>query len=55
MKDRKFRLASFVLIVGAVGLFTGKIDAATFLSLSTLVLSIYRAANVTDKKLGGAG
>jgi hypothetical protein len=55
MTDRKFRQSSFVLIVGAIALFVGKMDAATFLSLTTLVLGIYGAANVTDKKLGGAG
>jgi hypothetical protein len=47
--------AAFVQISSCVALFTGKIDGGTYVALSTLALSIYAAANVIDKKMGGEG
>jgi hypothetical protein len=55
ISQRKFLQAAFVQISGCVALFTGKIDGGVYVALSTLALSIYAAANVMDKKMGGEG
>jgi len=49
--SRKFISASFVQVVSAVALFVGKVDAGTWVAVSTLALSIYGATSVADKKL----
>ena len=52
---RKFSLTLLIVLLAASMVFTGKMDAAGFVTLASLALSIYVAGNVTDKKLGGAG
>lgn len=53
--SRKFVQSFFVQLSGCVALFVDKIDGGTYVALSTLALSIFAAANVVDKKLGGQG
>lgn len=55
LNDRKFIQSFFVQLSGCVALFSGHIDGGTYVALSTLALSIYAAANVIDKKMGGRG
>lgn len=52
---RKFWLTTFITVTGTLALFTGKLPSEGYITLMTLILSIYGAANVLDKKLGGAG
>lgn len=49
-RSTKFQQSVFVQITGAVALFLGKIDGGTYVALSTLALTIYAAANVTERK-----
>lgn len=53
--SRKFIQSFFVQLSGCVALFVDKIDGGTYVALSTLALSIFAAANVVDKKMGGSG
>ena len=50
-KSTKFVQAAFVQITGAIALYFDKIDGGTYVALSTLALSIYAIADVTDKRL----
>jgi hypothetical protein len=52
---RKFWITAFITVAGTVALFTGKLDSAGYVTLMVLILSVYGAVNVTDKRLGGAG
>lgn len=54
ISSRKFMLAMLIQCVGSAGLFTGKIDGATFVALSGLTLSIYGGLSIGDKKLNPA-
>ena len=47
----KFIQAAFVQISGCIALFTGFIDGGTYVTLSSLALSIYAAASVVENKL----
>lgn len=49
--SRKFLLTLFIQIIGAYGFIKGRMDGGTYVALSTLVLSVYGATSVTDKKL----
>jgi hypothetical protein len=49
--SRKFFITLFVQAVGAVGFMRGRMDGGTYVALSSLVLSIYGASSVADKKL----
>ena len=49
--SRKFLLTLFIQAVGAYGFIGGRMDGGTYVALSTLVLSVYGAASVADKKL----
>ncbi len=52
---RKFWITAFITVTGTAALFASKLDQGGYVTLMTLVLSIYGAANIVDKKLGGAG
>lgn len=52
---RKFWAAVFIMVTGTLALFVGKLDQGGYVTLMTMILTIYGAANVIDKKLGGAG
>lgn len=52
---RKFYMSLLVILLSAAMVFTGKMEAAGWITLASLALSIYVAGNVTDKKLGGQG
>jgi hypothetical protein len=53
--QRKFMLTAYVLVVCTVALFTRFMTAAQFLWVVPICLGMYKVANVTDKRLGGAG
>jgi hypothetical protein len=50
-RSTKFMQAVFVQVTGAIALFIDKVDGGTYVALSTLALSIYAIADVTDKRL----
>lgn len=52
---RKFALTLLVLIGSLALALVGRLDGAGWVTIATLALSVYGAANVVDKKLGGAG
>lgn len=52
---RKFWITAFIMVAGTAALFTGKLDSAGYVTLMVLILSVYGAVNVADKKLGGLG
>lgn len=52
---RKFALACFASVASVALAYSGKISGGEWVTLQTLVLGIFGAANVVDKKLGGAG
>jgi hypothetical protein len=53
ISSRHFIQAFFVQITGAAALFLKIIDGGTYVALSSLALSIYGAASITDKRLNG--
>lgn len=53
--NRKFYITAFITLAGSVALFMGKLGDAGYVTLMTMILSIYGAANIVDKKLGGSG
>jgi hypothetical protein len=50
-RSTKFMQSAFVQITGAIGLFVDKVDAGTYVALSTLALSIYAVADVVQRKV----
>lgn len=52
---RKFVMSILVILLSATMVFAGKMEWSGWVTLATLALGIYGAANVVDKKLGGAG
>jgi hypothetical protein len=51
IKQTKFLQSFFVQVSGIVALFYDKIDQGGYVTLSTLALGIYVAADVTAKKM----
>lgn len=49
-RSRKFILASAALLISAVGLFNGDLDGGTWVAALALILGLYAAANVMEKK-----
>lgn len=49
--SRKFLLTMFIQVIGALGFLKGRMDGGTYVALSTLVLGVYGASSVADKKL----
>jgi len=52
---RKFWITTFITVTGTAALFSGKLDQGGYVTLMTLILSIYGAANIIDKRGGGLG
>lgn len=52
---RKFSITAFITVAATIALFAGKMDQGGYVTLMTMILTIYGAANVVDKKLGGHG
>lgn len=52
---RKFVITLIITVSSIAGLFSGKIDQSVYSTLMMMILGIYGAANIVDKKLGGAG
>lgn len=52
---RKFILAAFASLSAAVLCYTGHMSGGEWVAGQSLILGLYKAANVIDKKLGGAG
>ena len=48
--SRKFLLTLFVLLVSAVALFMGHLEPGAWVAVSTLAITSYGAADVTEKK-----
>jgi hypothetical protein len=53
--NRKFILAAFASVSAGVLCYLGKITGGDWVAVQGLVLGLFGAANVIDKKLGGAG
>lgn len=53
LQFRKYTLALLSLVSAIVGLFCSKIDQGGFVTIVTLILSIYGASNIADKKIAG--
>ena len=51
VSSRKFILASFFSLISAISLFVGKIDGTMWLEAMGLILGLYGASSVSDKKL----
>jgi hypothetical protein len=50
---RKYSLA-LISLLASIGLCAfGRIEGGIFLSLVTVVLTLYKASNITDKRLNG--
>lgn len=52
---RKFILSVAVILLSAAMVFMGKLDQGGWVTIATLALGLYAAANVVDKKMGGTG
>lgn len=52
---RKFVLAAFASISGGLLCWFSHITGSEWVTAQSLILGLYKAANVIDKKLGGAG
>lgn len=48
--SRKFLLTCFFAVTGSLALMLGKIGGGEYVALATLVLGVYGAANVADKR-----
>ena len=53
--NRKFALTLIVLGMSFAALMADKLEGGGWVTLATLALSIYGAANVVDKMKGGQG
>lgn len=51
--SRKLLVTVAILVTGIVALFTDKMDDTQFVALATLIMTIYVAGNVTQKKITG--
>jgi hypothetical protein len=49
--QRKFILACFFSLCGSIGFFLSRMDGSTYVAFTTLILGVYGAANVFDKKV----
>lgn len=49
-RSRKFILAVFFALTGAVALFTGHLSGAEFIGLTGLVIGLYGGANVMEER-----
>ena len=49
--SRKFLLALMAMIASIVGLFTDELDGGTWVAALTLILGVYGAANVAQRKV----
>ena len=52
---KQFILAAFASVCSVTLCWFGHISGSEYVTLQGLVLGLYGAANVVDKKLGGAG
>ncbi len=51
MTQRKFTLACLAMATSIVGLFTGHLDGGTWVAAQSLILGLYAAANVAQRKV----
>ena len=51
ISSRKFMLAAFFSVISAAALFFGKIDGGMWLEAMGIILGLYGASSVSDKKL----
>lgn len=52
---RKFFLACFASICAGVLCWYWRLTGTEWVTAQTVILGLYKAANIIDKKLGGAG
>lgn len=52
---RKFILALLASVSAGVLCWYGRVDSHDWVEAQTIILGLYKLANVIDKKLGGAG
>lgn len=50
-KSRKFLLASFASIIASIALFTIDFSGTTWVTAQSIILGLYGAANVGEKKV----
>lgn len=53
--QRKFILAFFGSVSAGILCWQGHISGSEWVTAQSLILALYKAANVVDKRLGGAG
>lgn len=49
-QSRKFLLTILILSLASLFLYLGKLSGGEWITLSTLIMGMYKAANVTEKK-----
>ena len=52
---RKFLLAAFASLSAGVLCWYGHLSGGEWVTSQSIILGLYKAANIVDKKLGGAG
>ena len=52
---RKFVLAAFASVSAGVLCWSGHVSGGEWVTAQSIILGLYKAANIVDKKLGGAG
>ena len=53
--QRKFVLAAFASACAGVLCWYGHLSGGEWVTAQSIILGLYKAANIVDKKLGGAG
>lgn len=49
-KSRKFLLTVSILLFSSLFLYIGKLTGGEWITISSLIMAMYKAANVTEKK-----
>lgn len=52
---RKFVLAAFASVSAGVLCWYGHVSGGEWVTAQSIILGLYKAANIVDKRLGGAG
>lgn len=53
--QRKFILAAFASVCAVVLCWFGRLHGGEWVTAQSIILGLYKTANIVDKKLGGAG
>lgn len=49
-RSRKFIIAAFFAVTGAIGFFMSLMDGGTFVAMATVVTGLYAGADVMEKR-----